>query len=68
MGQPVRSPSIDDDFLCWLDSQLTLIRERQFAQLDLSNLLDELEFIVNSQRNALGARVAVLMAHLLKCE
>jgi len=68
MDPLARPPTIDADFLHWLEHQITLIRERQFAQLDLNNLLDELEFIVNSQRNALGTRVEVLITHLLKCE
>lgn len=46
-------PDIDVDYVLWMERQIELIRERQFAQLDLDNLLGELEYIV---------------AHLLKCE
>ncbi|MES2316657.1 MAG: DUF29 domain-containing protein [Pseudomonadota bacterium] len=61
-------PELEDDFVLWLEHQIELMRERQFGQLDLDNLLDELEYIVNSRRKALRTRLAVLIAHLLKCE
>ena len=61
-------PKYDDDFVVWAEHQITLIRERQFAQLDIDNLLDELEFIVSSRKNAMKGRLRVLILHLLKCE
>ena len=62
------SPDIDEDYALWLEQQIELIRERQFAQLDIANLVDELEFILSSRRKALRTRLAVLTSHLLKCE
>jgi hypothetical protein len=62
------APDIDDDYALWLERQIELIRERQFAQLDIDNLIDELEYILSSRRKALRTRLAVLTTHLLKCE
>ena len=62
------APCIDDDYVLWMARQIELIRERQFAQLDIGNLLDELEYLVKKQKRGLRSRLAVLMLHLLKCE
>jgi hypothetical protein len=61
-------PYFEDDFAAWLEHQITLMRERDFAHLDLPNLLDELELLVSSRKNALRGRLQVLIAHLLKYE
>jgi hypothetical protein len=44
------------------------LREHQFSQLDLPNLMDELEYIVSKQKTSLRGRLRVLILHLLKCE
>lgn len=61
-------PSYDEDFVLWAQCQIDLIRERQFAQLDIDNLLDELEYLVNKRKRAVRSRLRVLMMHLLKWE
>lgn len=61
-------PDIDTDYVVWLDRQVELLREKQFALLDLENLLGELEYIVRKERNALRSRLVITIAHLLKCE
>jgi hypothetical protein len=62
------TPDIDTDYIVWLERQIDIIRERQFAQLDVENLLDELEYAVNKRKRALRSRLRVLMLHLLKCD
>ena len=62
------APDIDADYVLWLEHQITLIRERQFAQLDLDNLLDELESLVKTRKTELRSRLRVLIMHLLKWE
>ena len=62
------TPAYDEDFVLWAERQITLIREQQFAQLDVDNLLDELKYTVSSRKNALRSRLRVLILHLLKCE
>jgi hypothetical protein len=62
------APDIDEDYVLWMERQIELIRERQFGQLDIDNLLDELEYFVRKRKRGLGSRLRVLMLHLLKCE
>jgi hypothetical protein len=59
-------PAYEEDFALWAQCQIDLIRERQFAQLDIPNLLDELEYLVSSRKNQLQSRLRVLISHLLK--
>jgi len=61
------APDIEADYVAWIERQVVLIRERQFAQLDIDHLLDELEYLVIKQKRSLRSRLAVLMLHLLKC-
>ena len=61
-------PDIDEDCILWLEHQIELLRERQFAQLDIDNLLDELEYFVKKRKRGLRSRLRVLISHLLKCE
>lgn len=61
-------PDIDDDYVLWMERQIDLIRERQFVQLDIDNLLGELAYFVAKQKRGLRSRLRVLMLHLLKCE
>src|SRR5689334_22751273 len=62
------APGIDEDYALWLERQIELIRERQFAQLDIDNVIDELEYLLSGRRKSLRTRLAVLTTHLLKCE
>ena len=62
------TPSIDDDFAVWMAHQITLIRERQFDQLDFDHLLEELESLVKHRKTELRSRLRVLTMHLLKWE
>ena len=44
MHTALSSPDIEADYVLWLERQIEIIRERNFAQLDIENLLDELGF------------------------
>ena len=68
MHTALSTPDIDADYVLWLERQIEIIRERNFAQLDVDNLLDELEYAVNNRKRALRSRLRVLMLHLLKWE
>jgi hypothetical protein len=54
------------DFVLWLDEQVALLRAKQFALLDLPNLVEEIEGIARSDRRELRSRLEVLLTHLLK--
>jgi hypothetical protein len=59
-------PSYDDDFYSWTIEQAHLLRAGQAAELDWSNIAEEIESMGRSERNQLTNRLAVLLAHLLK--
>ena len=62
------APKCDDDFVLWMEHQIRLLRDQQFSQLDLPNLLNELEYTVSKEKRSLRGRLHVLIVHLLKCE
>lgn len=54
------------DIVAWANEQARLIRARQFDQLDLEHLAEEIEDVGKSEIRELESRMAVLLAHLLK--
>lgn len=60
------SPLYEADFYAWIQEQIKLLRDRQWSQLDLPNLIEEIESLGKQQRQELRNRLSVLVAHLLK--
>lgn len=58
----------DTDFYGWLQVQTALLRQSQWHQLDLPNLIEEIESLGKKQRQELRNRLSVLVGHLLKWE
>jgi hypothetical protein len=58
----------DTDFYAWIQEQTTLLRNRQWNQLDLLNLIEEIESLGKQQRQELRNRLSILIEHLLKWE
>lgn len=54
------------DFYAWTQDQAIALRTRNFAQLDIENLAEEIESMGRSERAQLENRLAVLLMHLLK--
>ena len=54
------------DFYAWTLRQADLLRNEDYADLDRVNLIEEIESMGASQRNALTSRLKVLLMHLLK--
>jgi hypothetical protein len=54
------------DFYSWTQQQATLLKTRQFNELDFDNLIEEIETMGRSEKHALESRLAVLLQHLLK--
>ena len=69
MGQPAairnRSP-YEEDFFLWTQEQARLLQERQFDELDLDHLVEEVRGVGRSERSEIENRLVVLVAHLLK--
>lgn len=58
----------ETDFYAWTQEQVSLLRDRQWSQIDLTNLIDEVESLGKQQRQELRNRLGVLLGHLLKWE
>ena len=56
----------EQDYSLWIETTVKQIREQQFNLVDWENLLEELESLGRSERNALKSRLTVLLLHLLK--
>jgi hypothetical protein len=65
---PARSAATpyDKDVILWSEQQARLLRARQFAELDIEHLADEIEDVGKSEKREFASRMAVLLAHLLK--
>ncbi len=56
----------DRDFNLWLDKTASLLKERQFHELDIPNLVEEIETMGRSEKHALQSNLIVVLLHLLK--
>ncbi len=56
----------EQDFYLWLQTNINLLKEGNFAEVDLENLLEELESMGKSDKNALKSNLRILLMHLLK--
>ncbi|MFN8493513.1 MAG: DUF29 domain-containing protein [Caldilineaceae bacterium] len=56
----------EKDFYAWTKEQATLLREHNFAELDVDHLIEEIESMGRSERRQLVNRLEVLLIHLLK--
>lgn len=58
----------ETDFYAWTQEQSSLLRDRQWSQVDLQNLIEEIESLGKQQRQELRNRLSILIGHLLKWE
>jgi len=56
----------ETDFFAWTQEQAKLLRNHQWSQLDLPNLIEEIESLGRQQRQELRNRLSILIGHLLK--
>lgn len=56
----------EQDFYLWLQTNINLLKEGKFAEIDLENLLEELESMGRNEKNALKSNLRILLMHLLK--
>jgi hypothetical protein len=54
---------VDDDE--WLEQTINLLKNHQFQQLDLDNLIEELEDLVREKKNAVASLLDQIIRHLL---
>ncbi|WP_414566227.1 MULTISPECIES: DUF29 domain-containing protein [unclassified Anabaena] len=58
----------ETDFYAWTQQQANLLHEREWNQLDLPNLIEEIASLGRRERQELRNRLSILIAHLLKWE
>ncbi len=56
----------DRDFQEWIEVTANLLRSQKFSELDLENLIEEIECMGKSEKNALDSNLRILLRHLLK--
>ncbi|WP_107668040.1 DUF29 domain-containing protein [Cyanothece sp. BG0011] len=56
----------DKDYYLWLEETAQLLREGKLTDLDIHNLIEEIEDMGKSEKNALESNLIVLLMHLLK--
>lgn len=55
-----------NDYQLWLTETIGKLRSQDFSSLDLENLIEELESLGRSERNAISSYLMRLCEHLLK--
>jgi len=66
LSMKATSSLYDRDTLLWVEDTVTKLRAKDFANLDLENLIEEIETLGRSQKKELKSRLLVLLEHLLK--
>jgi hypothetical protein len=56
----------ETDFYDWTQKQVGLLKSRQWEQLDVVNLIEEVEALGRKERQELRNRLGILLGHLLK--
>jgi hypothetical protein len=71
MDQPVYPVSslsthqlYDRDFYLWLEKTAGQLREGQFAEIDLENLIEQIESMGKREKRELESRLEVIIEHL----
>jgi hypothetical protein len=54
------------DFYAWTQEQALLLRNQEWGQIDLPNLIEEIESLGKQQHQELRNRLSILLGHLLK--
>jgi hypothetical protein len=56
----------DKDYYLWLEKTISLLENRQFSELDLENLIEEISSMGKSEKRSLESYLIKLLEHLLK--
>ncbi len=69
MQSEVKTKSVtlyDTDYQLWLDQTVAQLKAKDFSNLDLENLIEEIESLGRSQKHAVSRYLMRLCEHLLK--
>lgn len=56
----------EQDYNLWLKQTIQQLQIRRFAELDLSNLIEELEGMSRREKRAIYSNLKIILMHLLK--
>jgi len=56
----------ESDYLLWTQSTIAKLKARDFEQVDIDNLIEEIEDLGRSEKREILNRLATLLEHLLK--
>jgi hypothetical protein len=56
----------EQDFALWIEDVVAKLKARDFDNLDVDNMLEEIEALGKSQRREVKSRLQTLLAHILK--
>jgi hypothetical protein len=62
----VKASLYSTDYACWVEQTVELLRQGKLSEVDLDVLIEEVEDLGKSQRQALKSNLRVLLMHLLK--
>ncbi len=66
MNQLTTQSLYDQDFALWIDDTVAKLKARDFEQIDLENLIEEIGSLGKSDKREVKSRLIVLLAHILK--
>ena len=56
----------ESDYFQWLEDTLEKLRNQEYEQVDWENLIEEIETMGRSEKNALESNLIIILLHLLK--
>ena len=56
----------DHDFLQWTEATIAHLQNHDFTHLDITNLIEEIEGLGKSQKNAFKGHIRSLVEHIMK--
>ncbi len=66
MSNQSLQPLYEQDYQLWLDTTINNLKQRNFDNLDIDLLIEEIEEMGGSLKDALENNLIVVLAHLLK--
>src|SRR5918996_1107331 len=66
IARPPAGDLYEKDLVLWAEHQAAMLRARQFDELDLENLIEEVEDLGRRERDMVESHLETILEHLLK--
>ncbi len=63
LAQPRTTSCHDEDWVLWIDTQVRLLSQKRFSELDVENLVEELDGMKKKEMRTLKNRLRILIIH-----